>query len=122
MKRKGNLLVVWASLVSAALSQVAVAEPSSSALRNGDVNGDGSIDVSDTIYLLNWRFLGGPEPVEFLCQTEPERTESTRSTVDSFAGDSTVGVSRLIRSPGGVTMTLESVLPPGHTATVWWVV
>jgi hypothetical protein len=30
---------------------------------NGDVNGDGRYDVTDAVYLLTWRFLGGPAPV-----------------------------------------------------------
>jgi hypothetical protein len=29
---------------------------------SGDVNGDREIDISDAIYILNWLFLGGPEP------------------------------------------------------------
>jgi len=29
---------------------------------NGDVNGDGLRDISDAIGMLNWLFLGGPEP------------------------------------------------------------
>ena len=32
-------------------------------VQNGDVNGDGGRDISDAISLLNWLFLGGPEPV-----------------------------------------------------------
>ncbi|MBI4607191.1 MAG: hypothetical protein HY721_34945 [Planctomycetes bacterium] len=39
---------------------------------NGDVNGDGSRDISDPIALLNWLFGGGPEPVP--CGGEPERS------------------------------------------------
>ena len=31
--------------------------------QNGDVNGDGAIDVSDAVYLLSYLFEGGPEPV-----------------------------------------------------------
>ncbi len=31
-------------------------------LGNGDVNGDGSINIVDPVYLLNWIFLDGPEP------------------------------------------------------------
>ncbi len=31
-------------------------------LGNGDVNGDGDINISDVSYLLNWLFNGGPEP------------------------------------------------------------
>jgi len=30
--------------------------------RRGDVNGDGSFEISDPIYLLNWLFANGPEP------------------------------------------------------------
>ena len=29
---------------------------------NGDVNGSGAIDIADASYLLNWLFLGGPDP------------------------------------------------------------
>jgi len=32
------------------------------AVANGDVNGDGSLDVSDAIHLLRWLHSGGPEP------------------------------------------------------------
>ncbi len=28
----------------------------------GDVNDDGSVNVSDQVYLYNWMFLGGPAP------------------------------------------------------------
>jgi hypothetical protein len=30
---------------------------------NGDVNGDGKLDVSDGIYIINYVFRGGPLPV-----------------------------------------------------------
>jgi hypothetical protein len=33
-------------------------------IRNGDVNGDGSIDISDAIYLLASLFTGGPAPYQ----------------------------------------------------------
>ncbi len=39
---------------------------------NGDVNGDGQIDIADAIYLLTLQFLGGPEPVPLVCQTDEE--------------------------------------------------
>ena len=32
---------------------------------NGDVNGDGSLDLSDAIYTLTYLFQGGPPPVDF---------------------------------------------------------
>ena len=31
--------------------------------QNGDVNGDGTIDIADPVYLLAYLFDGGPEPV-----------------------------------------------------------
>ena len=33
------------------------------ASRNGDVNGDGKLDITDAVYLLDSLFRGGPEPV-----------------------------------------------------------
>ncbi len=38
---------------------------------NGDVNGDGKIDISDAIYILTWLFQGGHAPVAIEC---PRRT------------------------------------------------
>jgi len=34
---------------------------------NGDVNGDGKLDVSDGIYIINYVFRGGPLPVPITC-------------------------------------------------------
>ena len=34
-------------------------------LVNGDTNGDGVRDLSDAVWLLDWLFLGGEEPVPF---------------------------------------------------------
>jgi hypothetical protein len=34
---------------------------------NGDVNGDGTIDLSDGVYILNWLFVGGPAPEPIEC-------------------------------------------------------
>lgn len=46
--------------------------------KNGDVNGDGEIDQSDAIYILEWRFIGGPAPVPTLCP--PTRLPATGQT------------------------------------------
>lgn len=40
-----------------------VGRAGAAAAENGDVNGDGNLDVSDSIYLLLHLFSGGPEPV-----------------------------------------------------------
>lgn len=37
-------------------------------LQNGDVNGDGSFNLADCIYFLNWLFIGGEEPLEIECR------------------------------------------------------
>ncbi len=42
-----------------------VARPATTAKRNfrrADSNGDGKIDISDAVHILNWRFSGGAEP------------------------------------------------------------
>jgi hypothetical protein len=36
--------------------------PGAAALRRGDANGDGTIDVADVFYLINALFAGGPQP------------------------------------------------------------
>ena len=38
---------------------VAVAGGNPAAVQNGDTNGDGSRDIGDAIYLLQWLFSGG---------------------------------------------------------------
>jgi len=35
---------------------------------NGDVNSDQSIDISDVVYLLDFLYRGGPEPVMLSCE------------------------------------------------------
>jgi len=34
---------------------------------NGDLDGDGNVDLSDALYLLRYLYLGGPAPVEVYC-------------------------------------------------------
>ena len=70
--------------------------------QNGDVNGDGEIDLSDAIYLLNYKFSGGPKPVEFLCPV-PRATES--DVIPFYDRTKVVGSSRLLRDADGLTLT-----------------
>jgi Protein of unknown function (DUF3455) len=44
----------------------------SHALDNGDTNGDLSLDLMDGVYLLDYIFLGGPEPVPIVCSLGAE--------------------------------------------------
>jgi len=46
-------------------SQVATAESVPSG--NGDVNGDGTIDMADAIYLIHYLHVHGPAPVPIVC-------------------------------------------------------
>ena len=62
------LLVVHAVLLSMRIWQEAAkvaraGAPVVHSSENGDLNGDNRRDVSDAIYLLEWLFHGGPEPV-----------------------------------------------------------
>lgn len=87
-------------------------------IRNGDVNGDGRLDVSDAIYLLNFEFHGGPGPVEIFC-----RPETTTSEVFRLTGERTDGSSWLARGEDSVTARFTATgLIPGHTMTLWWMV
>ncbi|MCZ6795293.1 MAG: hypothetical protein O7J95_16940 [Planctomycetota bacterium] len=63
-----GFLVVLASTGSPAVAQ----DPGQPCiLDNGDVNADGSRDISDAIGLLEWLFLGGPPPAPGVCVNAP---------------------------------------------------
>jgi hypothetical protein len=44
--------------------------PEFPALRNGDANADGELDLSDAVYLLSWLYHGAAEPAPLACPTE----------------------------------------------------
>jgi hypothetical protein len=44
--------------------------PGSVAVSNGDVNADGTRDLSDAIYILNYLFSGGPAPRPLACEPD----------------------------------------------------
>jgi hypothetical protein len=48
---------------------------------NGDVNGDGNINIADAVALLNWLFLGGPEPVACPAGSGPSGLPDTGQSV-----------------------------------------
>jgi type VI secretion system VgrG family protein len=66
---------------------------------NGDVNGDGARDISDGIYLLNWLFTGGPEPVAIAGSPELEGRVSDLETA----------LAALQASGGATAAALESL-------------
>jgi hypothetical protein len=52
-----------------------------SQLDNGDVNGDGEIDISDAIYILTWLFSGGEAPFPIDCPPQAvQRLPATGET------------------------------------------
>jgi len=76
------LLAVNALFLGALLwRQVSVAQGGTVASANGDVNGDGTIDISDAVYLLSWRFQGGPAPVPWVDGGGPSGLSDTDQTL-----------------------------------------
>ncbi len=69
-------IVVFALVLNAALlgvvarQLVAIAGAGPVVTENGDTNGDGGRDIGDAIYLLQWLFVGGEEPVEIVCPAD----------------------------------------------------
>ena len=65
---------------------------------NGDVNGDENYDISDAVYFLNWRFLGGPAPVPYenpellgrIVQLEADLAAKSTALEECSSGLSTV--------------------------------
>jgi hypothetical protein len=55
------LLALLAALASFDHAPARAAGSPAAAL-SGDANGDGSVNIADASYLLNWLFLGGPDP------------------------------------------------------------
>jgi hypothetical protein len=78
------------------------------AARNGDVNCDGQLDISDSISILNWLFSDGSEPCaiaqpDTCCEDVREEVAALRSTVDTLLG----------RVPGAQDIVNHSGLIPG---------
>jgi tyrosinase len=86
-------IVVFALVLNAALlgviahQLVAIAGGEAVATENGDNNGDGSRDLSDAIYMLQWLFGGGPGPVEIeSCGEQNARLEELERQLDECRG------------------------------------
>lgn len=76
--------LVAAILLTGASSQAGVNPPT--ATSNGDLNGDGGLDVSDAIYLLAYLFRGGSPPVA--CADTPEllaRVDTLEAAVSAMS-------------------------------------
>ena len=68
----GMALGYFAALATRGLpARAAVDGAGGPVITNGDVNGDGKIDISDAVYLLGWLFQGGGAPVQIDCGPAP---------------------------------------------------
>ena len=76
-------LLLGSALGVYALGRIVNAQGAGKPSGNGDVNADGSIDLSDAVFLLNWLFTGGPEPVKIDCDEPPPPAGKARFRVVS---------------------------------------
>lgn len=65
-----TLVILLAVLLAPAIFRIAQADLVPGAASNGDVNGDGQINISDAVYTLIYLFRGGPAPVA--CASSPD--------------------------------------------------
>ena len=63
-------LVLNAAVLGVLAHQMVAVAGGNQAVQNGDTNGDGSRDIGDAIYLLQWLFSGGAEPVAATCEQD----------------------------------------------------
>ena len=85
------VLVVPMFLVALLLSS-AIAGPAAPS-GNGDVNGDGGIDIGDPVYLLSYLFSQGPAPVAIAgggcaCDSGAFRVENPQAAAGCGCGSS----------------------------------
>ena len=73
-------VVVWQVFPANAMEHVNIRQR----LRNGDVNGDGTKDLSDVIYLATWLFNNGPAPKEN--EEDPKNEQNIEATAAIQAG------------------------------------
>lgn len=84
-----------------------------------------SISAFLTVFLLGGcgEYPATPEPVENPLFSSANAASSSQATVFTFADETPVGTSRLIRNDRGVAVTLStSGLEPGDAVTMWMVV
>jgi type VI secretion system secreted protein VgrG len=88
VKRALLILVVSVTVLAAArwshLVRAGAQGGGGVATDNGDVNGDGSRDLSDAVYLINWLFLGGREPVAIADSGLAERVQALEDQVSGL--------------------------------------
>ena len=77
-------------------------------IQNGDPSGDGQCDLGDSLHLLNWLFLGGPDPVVLDNEDPliPEASESGDVNLDGRRdlADAVAILNYLYLGGGGLTL------------------
>ena len=53
----------------------------------GDVNDDADLDICDAIYILNYLFIGGPEPAEVECESSGKSGVLQTQQLLCYSGD-----------------------------------
>ena len=74
------MLCLFTSFGIALAQDASQDEPSTEprvSVQNGDMDGDGNINITDMIGLLNHLFAGGPPPVTAFCHTYDPISENT---------------------------------------------
>jgi hypothetical protein len=79
---------------------------------NGDINGDGQIDIADAVTLLNWLFRGGTPPVPIDCD-EPPTGKAMFRILNDLVCDNVAFPARLDVCGGTATDSFD----PNNTAT-----
>lgn len=108
------VLLVNAFLLAGRLVEDLVlrAQAAPEATENGDTNGDGLRDLSDAIFLLDWLFLGGPEPVALAgspdladrvgaLEASVARIEGSQPSVEAVAAELASRHADQLRGPPG---------------------
>src|ERR1041384_7874027 len=106
---------LWSVLVVAfVLAWIGVPAPRPGALAgaggdpagNGDVNGDGRINIADAIYLVNFLFRSGPGPVAIAQTAAPTWPPRPADIVNLDSGGALLGPSgEVIAYPGPADRT-----------------
>jgi hypothetical protein len=104
-------LACWLGLVAGSAARWDV-RAGAVTIQNGDINGDGAIDISDPVAILSWLFLGAPGPVPATCdQGTPDLDNGDAN------GDGTVDLSDAVHlltwlfSSGGVPVEIHCRAP-----------
>ena len=82
---------------------------------NGDVNGDGGIDISDAVYTLTWLYMGGDAPVPYESSKLLERIVQLEADLAAETTDLAAKTTALEECSSGLS-TVQTELASKTTA------